>query len=95
MDKIKKSKAKKVRREASLSSMLHASDAKLTLPCVREQDDLAPPAKLRPDAIKVLYETSKFFLESAFNRESASQVSPAAQLTTDTTRYSFLRFGVA
>ncbi|GAA5880461.1 hypothetical protein JCM16303_005390 [Sporobolomyces ruberrimus] len=45
MDKIKKSKAKKVRQE----------------------DDLAPPAKMRPDAIKVLYETSKFFVESAFN----------------------------
>ncbi|GAA5823835.1 hypothetical protein JCM5353_006373 [Sporobolomyces roseus] len=45
MDKIKRSKAKKVRQD----------------------DDLAPPAKLRPDAIKVLYETSKSFLESAFN----------------------------
>ncbi|GAA6062112.1 hypothetical protein JCM10212_000866 [Sporobolomyces blumeae] len=45
MDKIKKSKAKKVRKE----------------------DDLAPPAQLRPDAIKVLHDTSKVFLESAFN----------------------------
>ncbi|GAA6007730.1 hypothetical protein JCM11491_003944 [Sporobolomyces phaffii] len=45
MDKIKRSKAKKVRQD----------------------DDLAPPAKLRPDAIKVLYETSKLFLDSAFN----------------------------
>ncbi|GAA5903525.1 Tof1p [Sporobolomyces salmoneus] len=50
MDKVKKTRAKKVRQE----------------------DDLAPPAKLRPDAIKVLYETSKFFLESAFNPFFAS-----------------------
>ncbi|GAA5935882.1 Tof1p [Sporobolomyces koalae] len=45
MDKIKKSKTKKVRQE----------------------NDLAPPAKLRPEAIKALYETSKVFIESAFN----------------------------
>ncbi|GAA5948542.1 hypothetical protein JCM3765_004917 [Sporobolomyces pararoseus] len=50
MDKIKKSRAKKARKD----------------------DDLAPPAKLRPDAIKVLYETSKFFIESAFNPFFAS-----------------------
>ncbi|CEQ41477.1 SPOSA6832_03222, partial [Sporobolomyces salmonicolor] len=50
LDKVKRSKAKKVRQE----------------------DDLAPPAKLRPEAIKVLYETSKLFLESAFNPFFAS-----------------------
>ncbi|GAA5831127.1 hypothetical protein JCM3766R1_006246 [Sporobolomyces carnicolor] len=73
MDKIKKSKAKKVRRE----------------------DDLAPPAKLRPDAIKVLYETSKFFLESAFNPFFASvlrdiRMERLKVRETDTIRFLFL-----
>ncbi|BGP23540.1 replication fork protection complex subunit Tof1/Swi1 [Rhodotorula toruloides] len=40
---------------------------------VRIDDDLAPPAtQLRPEAVRILYETSKKFVESAFNPFFAS-----------------------
>ncbi|BGP38765.1 Topoisomerase 1-associated factor 1 [Rhodotorula kratochvilovae] len=45
LDKIKRSKAKKLRQD----------------------DDLAPPSQLRPEAIGVLAQTSRRFVESAFN----------------------------
>ncbi|GAA5969681.1 hypothetical protein JCM11641_008004 [Rhodosporidiobolus odoratus] len=45
LDKVKRSKAKKVRQE----------------------DDLAPPSQLRPEAIKELDEMGRKFIESAFN----------------------------
>ncbi|GAA6001966.1 hypothetical protein JCM10207_003015 [Rhodosporidiobolus poonsookiae] len=45
LDKVKRTKAKKVRAE----------------------DDLAPPSQLRPEAIKVLGDVGRKFVESAFN----------------------------
>lgn len=48
LDKIKKTKVKKLRQE----------------------DDLAPPSQLRSEAIGVLAQTSRRFVESAFNRAS-------------------------
>ncbi|BGP30852.1 Topoisomerase 1-associated factor 1 [Rhodotorula toruloides] len=40
---------------------------------VRMDDDLAPPAtQLRPEAVRILYETSRKFVESAFNPFFAS-----------------------
>ncbi|GAA5852706.1 hypothetical protein JCM8547_002595 [Rhodosporidiobolus lusitaniae] len=45
LDKVKRSKAKKLRQE----------------------DDLAPPAQLRPEAIKALQDMARKFVESAFN----------------------------
>jgi replication fork protection complex subunit Tof1/Swi1 len=37
---------------------------------VKDTNELAPPAELRPEAIEVLQAVSMSFLESAFNRES-------------------------
>ncbi|GAA5975641.1 hypothetical protein JCM10908_005228 [Rhodotorula pacifica] len=34
---------------------------------IRQEDDLAPPTQLRPEAVKVMYETSRKFVESSFN----------------------------
>lgn len=36
---------------------------------IRQEDDLAPPTQLRPEAVKVMHDTSKKFVESSFNRE--------------------------
>lgn len=44
---------------------------------VRIDDDLAPPAtQLRPEAVRILYETSRKFVESAFNRTSLRLLAP-------------------
>jgi replication fork protection complex subunit Tof1/Swi1 len=37
---------------------------------VKDTNELAPPAELRPEAIEILQAVSMSFLESAFNRES-------------------------
>ncbi|KWU43381.1 timeless-domain-containing protein, partial [Rhodotorula sp. JG-1b] len=34
---------------------------------IRQEDDLAPPTQLRPEAVKVMHDTSKKFVESSFN----------------------------
>lgn len=36
---------------------------------VRQEDDLSPPTQLRPEAVKVMHDTSKKFVESSFNCE--------------------------